>query len=61
MTPEDFLSSNKQTDGHRTIKLRAEDVKKKGDGFVLVEDEAIKVNARAHKMSKSRGKRCEPR
>ena len=42
------------------MKLHADDVKKKGDGFVLVEDETIKVNARAHKMSKSRGNVVNP-
>ena len=55
-----FVRANKQPSGHRTMKLHADDVKKKGDGFVLVEDETIKVNARAHKMSKSRGNVVNP-
>ena len=55
-----FVSANKQPSGHQTMKLHADDVKKKGDGFVLVEDETIKVNARAHKMSKSRGNVVNP-
>jgi leucyl-tRNA synthetase len=55
-----FVNANKQAVGQQTMKLRAEDVKKKGDGFVLAEDETIKVNARSHKMSKSRGNVVNP-
>ena len=55
-----FVNANKQAIGQQTMKLRAEDVKKKGDGFVLAEDETIKVNARSHKMSKSRGNVVNP-
>jgi leucyl-tRNA synthetase len=42
------------------VRLREEQVTKKGDGFVLVEEPAIKVDARAHKMSKSRGNVINP-
>ena len=55
-----FVNANKQAVGQQTMKLRAEDVKKKGDGFVLAEDETIKVSARSHKMSKSRGNVVNP-
>ncbi|RUL88618.1 leucine--tRNA ligase [Tautonia sociabilis] len=42
------------------VKLPEDRVVKKGEGFVLVEDEAIRVDARAHKMSKSRGNVINP-
>ena len=41
-------------------KIAAEDVTKKGDGYVLASDESVKVSARAHKMSKSRGNVVNP-
>ena len=37
-----------------------EAVTKSGDHFVLIEDETIRVDARAHKMSKSRGNVVNP-
>jgi len=37
------------------VKLPEEAVVKKGEGFVLTADAAIRIDARAHKMSKSRG------
>ena len=40
---------------------REDQVVKKGDGFVLADDPEIRVDARAHKMSKSRGQRHQPR
>lgn len=41
--------------------VMAEDqVVKKGDGFVLVSDDSIKIDSRAHKMSKSRGNVVNP-
>ena len=42
------------------VKLTEDAVVKKGAGFVLVEDESIAVEARAHKMSKSRGNVISP-
>lgn len=36
-------------------KLTEQEVDRRGDGFVLKADPAVRVNARAHKMSKSRG------
>ncbi len=42
------------------IKLGEDQVVKKGDGFVLEADPQIRVTARAHKMSKSRGNVINP-
>jgi leucyl-tRNA synthetase len=41
-------------------KVEERDVVKKGDGFVLREDAAVRVVARAYKMSKSRGNVVNP-
>jgi leucyl-tRNA synthetase len=41
-------------------KLAESQVKKAGEGFVLVDDPTIVVDARAHKMSKSRGNVINP-
>ncbi|HBE67530.1 MAG TPA: leucine--tRNA ligase [Planctomycetaceae bacterium] len=43
-----------------SIVLQDADVVKKGNGFVLVADEGIRVDSRAHKMSKSRGNVVNP-
>lgn len=40
--------------------MSPEDVDRSGDGYVLKEDPSIKVTARAHKMSKSRGNVINP-
>ncbi len=42
------------------IKLAADQVEKKGDSFVRKDDASIRVNSRAHKMSKSRGNVVNP-
>jgi leucyl-tRNA synthetase len=42
------------------VKLDEEDVVKKGEGFVLKSDPEIRVDSRAHKMSKSRGNVINP-
>ena len=51
-------------DGKRTpvqaVKLRDDQVIKKGEGFVLAEDPEVRIDARAHKMSKSRGNVINP-
>ena len=44
----------------RTVKLAEDQVEKKGDSFVLKEDPAIRIDARAYKMSKSRGNVINP-
>ncbi len=41
-------------------RLSDEDVEKKGDGFVLKADPSIRIDSRAHKMSKSRGNVVNP-
>ncbi len=41
-------------------KLTEDDVEKKGDGFVRVDNDKIRVDSRAHKMSKSRGNVVNP-
>ncbi|QDV24358.1 leucine--tRNA ligase [Aureliella helgolandensis] len=43
-----------------SVKLEEASVKKKGDAFVLAADESIRVDSRAHKMSKSRGNVVNP-
>jgi leucyl-tRNA synthetase len=44
----------------QAVKLREDQVAKKGDGFVLADDPETPVDARAHKMSKSRGNVINP-
>ncbi len=67
-----WLSSNqvkKQEDGSlvdgkgntvNSVALTEADVLKKGDGFVLATDNNIRIDSRAHKMSKSRGNVVNP-
>ncbi len=47
-------------DDVKPVKLSDDQVVKKGEGFVLVADPAVRVEARAHKMSKSRGNVINP-
>ena len=42
------------------VKLEEEQIEKKGDAFVLKESPAIRIEARAYKMSKSRGNVINP-
>ena len=59
----DFISSNKDSRTGSEVKrvvISADDVKKDGEHFVLANDASIKVEARAHKMSKSRGNVVNP-
>ncbi len=44
----------------KTVKLDEDQVVKRGDGFVLAADPSIRVDARAHKMSKARGNVINP-
>ena len=46
--------------GDTTISVAEDQVQKKGDGFVLASDPTVKVDARAHKMSKARGNVVNP-
>ncbi len=49
-----------ESEGRNAVKLAEDQVVKKGDGFVLASDPGIRVTARAHKMSKSRGNVINP-
>jgi leucyl-tRNA synthetase len=44
----------------QAVKLDADQVVKKGEGFVLESDQDVRIDARAHKMSKSRGNVITP-
>ncbi|MFN3149971.1 leucine--tRNA ligase [Bremerella sp.] len=44
----------------KSVALAESDVLKKGDGFVLAADNNIRIDSRAHKMSKSRGNVVNP-
>lgn len=52
----------RQQDGSEVqlVKLTEEQVTKKGDTFVLVNDDSIRVDGRSYKMSKSRGNVLNP-
>ena len=59
----EFVRSNKDIRTGQVVKRMPIDVKnvtKKGDGFVMSEDQSIRIDARAHKMSKSRGNVVNP-
>ena len=53
-----YVEGNKT--GVQTIKVPADQVTKKGDGFVLTSNPKVKISGRAHKMSKSRGNVVNP-
>jgi leucyl-tRNA synthetase len=55
-----FVSAVEDTTGLQAVKLGAEEVEKKGEGYVLKADGSLRVDARAHKMSKSRGNVVNP-
>jgi leucyl-tRNA synthetase len=44
----------------KAVRLEPEEVVKKGDSFVLADRPAVRIDARAHKMSKSRGNVINP-
>jgi leucyl-tRNA synthetase len=46
--------------GMTAVKLSENQVTKKGEGFVLAEDPSVRIEARAHKMSKARGNVINP-
>jgi leucyl-tRNA synthetase len=59
----EFVRSNKDIRTGQVVKrvsLDVKDVTKKGDNFVMSEDQNIRIDARAHKMSKSRGNVVNP-
>ena len=47
-------------EGDEAVKLAEDQVEKKGDSFVLKENPAVRIDARAYKMSKSRGNVINP-
>ncbi len=53
-------ASESDRPGVTAVKLSESDVTKKGEGFVLAADPAIRIEARAHKMSKARGNVINP-
>ncbi len=55
----EWISSTSADENSEQVKLSDEEVEKKGDGFVLKGTD-IRVDARAHKMSKSRGNVINP-
>ena len=60
---DDWVSASEVADGDGSVvavKLDDDQVTKKGDGFVLAERPEVRVDARAHKMSKSRGNVINP-
>ena len=46
--------------GVTAVKLSESQVTKKGEGFVLAEDPSVRIESRAHKMSKARGNVINP-
>eukprot|EP00854_Cymbomonas_tetramitiformis_P003215 gene3215-4059_t len=59
----EWVSSNKtkKVEGDViSVKVPAEEVEKKGDGYVLKDAAQIRLDSRAHKMSKSRGNVINP-
>lgn len=56
------LKAKRKDDGQEleSVKLDARQLVKKGEGFVLAEDESIAVDGKSYKMSKSRGNVINP-
>ncbi len=59
---EETDSGHRAKDGRpvEMVKLNAEQAVKKGEAFVLAEANGVRIDARAHKMSKSRGNVISP-
>lgn len=55
-----WISAADAGDDAETVRLSEDQIEKKGDGFVLKENPSIRVDARAHKMSKARGNVINP-
>jgi leucyl-tRNA synthetase len=53
-------SEEEETAGYERIRLREDQVEKQGDAFILTADPNVRVEARAYKMSKSRGNVINP-
>jgi leucyl-tRNA synthetase len=56
----EWVSASADTAGAEAVKVDEDQVEKKGDGFVLKDAPHIRVEARAHKMSKARGNVINP-
>ena len=56
----EWVTAGGEEAGLVSVKLAAEDVTQSGQGFVLNADSDIRVDSRAHKMSKSRGNVINP-
>ncbi|MEW4561953.1 leucine--tRNA ligase [Bremerella sp. JC770] len=57
---EDGSLADEKGNPVKAVSLSEADVLKKGDGFVLAADNNIRIDSRAHKMSKSRGNVVNP-
>ena len=60
---EEFVSANAlppNRDGIDSVRIGDDEVTKRGDHFVLQSNPSVRVEARAHKMSKSRGNVVNP-
>jgi leucyl-tRNA synthetase len=55
-----WVSAATDTTGSDVVRLEEDQVEKKGDGFVLKAAPNVRVDARAHKMSKARGNVINP-
>jgi leucyl-tRNA synthetase len=55
-----ILGEMEFTHGDSHARVTEDEVEKKGDGFVLKGDPSVRVEARAHKMSKARGNVINP-
>ena len=55
----EWISANEADENSEQVKLSDDEVEKKGDGFVLKGTD-LRIDARAHKMSKSRGNVINP-
>jgi leucyl-tRNA synthetase len=56
----DTAKDRKTGAAYQRVRLNEEEVEKKGDGFVLKELPSVRIDARAYKMSKSRGNVINP-
>ena len=54
------IEGQKDLSSLEAVAIDASDVTKKGKGYVMKDDESVMVQARAHKMSKSRGNVINP-
>jgi leucyl-tRNA synthetase len=60
LTEEDKAAAEEGESAFKEVRVTEEQVEKKGHSFVLKADPNIRIDARAHKMSKSRGNVVNP-